>query len=104
MGICTRCKKRKADYGYKTCKTCRVKQNNTRRKRKENIRANNGYVPRHERYTIGLCMSCDNPIKPGYKVCEEHYQMNVKNARSEKLNKFRKDYMSNFHYGRRETK
>lgn len=29
---------------------------------------------------------CDNPVKPGYKVCEMHYQKNVKNATCEKAN------------------
>ena len=32
----------------------------------------------------GLCFFCDNPVKSGYKVCEEHYQMNVKKANTQK--------------------
>lgn len=38
------------------------------------------------RYEQGLCFFCDNPVKPGYKVCEMHYQQNVKNATCEKAN------------------
>ena len=74
-GICTRCGKRKADKGKKTCGICRSKNNEQRRiKNPEKIKQN-------ERYLIGLCYFCDNPLKSGYKVCEKHYQMNI-----EKLN------------------
>lgn len=69
-GICTRCGKRKADYGLTTCGICREKDNKTRLKRKPHK------PPRTERYKKGLCYFCDKPIKKGYKVCEEHWKMN----------------------------
>ena len=83
-GICTRCRKRKADYGYKTCGICRDKG----RKYK---RVKYGKPDRSERYKQGLCYFCDNPIKDGYKVCEKHYQMNVENSHSQKANEARKN-------------
>ena len=74
-GICTRCRKRKADPGYSTCTMCRVKGRGIKK-----------CSNRTDRYKQGLCFFCDNPVKPGYKVCEMHYQKNVKNATSEKAN------------------
>lgn len=76
-GICTRCRKRKADYGYKTCGICRDKN----RKYKQ---SKSNKIDRKERVKCGLCYFCDNPIKEGYKVCEKHYQINLEKARSEK--------------------
>ena len=83
-GICTRCRKRKADYGYKTCGICREKIRNYNR-------IKYGKPDRSERYKQGLCYFCDNPIKDGYKVCEKHYQMNVENSHSQKANEARKN-------------
>lgn len=74
QGICTRCGKRKADYGYSTCGICRDKSR-TQKKIKY------GKPDRAERYLQGLCYFCDNPVKKGYKLCEYHYQKNVYNAR-----------------------
>ena len=82
-GICTRCRKRKADYGYKTCGICREKIRNYNR-------IKYGKPDRKERYKQGLCFFCDSPVKDGYKVCEKHYQMNVENSRSQKANEARK--------------
>ena len=76
-GICTRCRKRSADSGYKTCSICRCRE--TIKKRERNWKKS-----RSERVDKGLCYFCDNKIKPGYKVCEKHYQSNVENSRSEK--------------------
>lgn len=76
-GICTRCGKRKADYGYKTCGICRAKIRNYKR---EKSTAEN----RQERYSIGLCFFCDNPILDGYKVCKKHYEINMKNLQHPK--------------------
>lgn len=70
-GICTRCGKRKADNGFKTCGICRAK--NREQKRKNRTTEN-----RNERYERGVCYFCENPIKEGYKVCEKHYEMNLK--------------------------
>ena len=83
-GICTRCRKRKADYGYKTCGICREKG----RKYK---RLKYGKPDRSERYKHGLCYFCDNPIKDGYKVCEKHYQMNVEKSLSQKAKEVRRE-------------
>ena len=84
LGICTRCRKRKADYGYKTCGICR----NRERERK---REKYGKPSRSERYLQGLCYFCDNPVKDGYKVCELHYQKNLEKSRSEKAKKARNE-------------
>lgn len=75
-GICTRCRKRKADPGYSTCTFCRETMRRAHVKKPE----------RTGRYEQGLCFFCDNLVKPGYKVCEMHYQKNVKNATCEKAN------------------
>lgn len=75
-GICTRCRKRKADLGHTTCTFCRETMRRARVKMPE----------RTGRYEQGLCFFCDNPVKPGYKVCEMHYQKNVKNVTCEKAN------------------
>ena len=87
-GICTRCRKRKADYGYKTCGICREKG-------REYKRMKYGKPDRSERYKQGLCYFCDNPIKDGYKVCEKHYKMNVEKANSGKANDARKELINN---------
>lgn len=79
-GICTRCHKRKADYGHSTCGICRDKN------RRQKSKAYRKKPDRSERYKQGLCYFCDNPIKEGYKVCEKHYQQNCKNGRSENAN------------------
>lgn len=86
-GICTRCRKRKADYGFKTCGVCRDKT----RKR---------YIPqntRQERVSKGLCFFCDNPTKKGYKVCEKHYQINVDKANCENAKRARKKMKKKFY-------
>ena len=87
-GICTRCRKRKADYGYKTCGICREKIRNYKR-------IKYGKPDRSERYKHGLCYFCDNPIKDGYKVCEKHYQMNVEKSNSNKAKDARKELINN---------
>ena len=71
-GICTRCRKRSADNSYKTCGICRAKIRESKRK--------NAKPSRSERFEQGLCYFCDNPIKHGYKVCEFHYEQNVRNV------------------------
>ena len=71
-GICTRCRKRNADNGHKTCGICRAKAREAKRKYAKPNRS--------ERFEQGLCYFCDNAIRPGYKVCDFHYEENVKNA------------------------
>ena len=88
LGICTRCGKREADSGYKTCGICRAKTRNYKR-------IKYGKPSRSERYKQGLCYFCDNPIKEGYKVCEKHYQMNVEKSNSSKAKEARKELVDN---------
>lgn len=87
-GICTRCRKRKADYKYKTCGICRNKTRNYKR-------IKYGKPNREDRILDGLCYFCDNKIKPGYKVCEHHYQMNIDKANSNKAKEVRKKLIEN---------
>ena len=63
-GICPECGKRKVDYGFKSCGICREKN----RKRWEKIRPQT-----IDRIENGICLRCDNPVKPGFKVCQKHY-------------------------------
>lgn len=82
QGICTRCGKRIAENGYKTCGICREKIRNYKR-------IKYGKPNRSVRTKLGLCYFCDNPVKEGYKVCEKHYQMNVEKSRSKKAKESR---------------
>lgn len=78
-GICPNCKKRQASNGMRMCDVCHAKLLEQRRVR-------NGYYVRpkkSERHTLGLCAFCKNPIKPGYKVCETHYQKCLEIVHSE---------------------
>lgn len=74
-GMCTRCNKRKADYGYKTCGVCREKG------RKAYIEKRSNPYRKEKRLAAGLCYFCDNPIKEGFRVCEYHYERNVNSSR-----------------------
>ncbi len=80
QGICTRCGKRKADVGYKTCSIYRAKI-------REYKRVKYGKPDRSDRFEQGLCYFCDSPIKEGYKVCEKHHQMNLEKLDNEKCRK-----------------
>lgn len=95
-GICTRCGKRKAKAGYSTCEMCQFKN-------REYKRIKYGRKPdRTERIEYGICYFCENPIKDGYKVCEKHYEMNVKKLNNEKCRqateqikkKFKRSYIN----------
>ena len=68
-GICTRCRKRKADNGYRTCGICREKDRVTRQAR------NNTQFNREKKEKQGLCCFCNEKALPGYKVCQFHYDM-----------------------------
>lgn len=87
-GICIRCGKRKATEGLTTCAMCRAKDNETRRARE-------GSSDRSDRTMKGLCYFCDNPVKAGYKVCEKHYQMNIKNAEKGRESQAAQEYIRN---------
>lgn len=85
QGICTRCGKRKTDYGYKTCGICRAKD-------AEYKRIKYGKPNRSERCEQGLCYFCDNPVMEGYKVCEKHYQTCLQNLDNEKCREVRQRF------------
>lgn len=68
-GICTRCRKRKADNGYRTCGICREKDGVTRQVR------NNAQFNREIKEKQGLCCFCNEKALPGYRVCQFHYDM-----------------------------
>lgn len=74
-GICTRCRKRKSDYGFKTCGICRSKDAEAKRRRSV------PKIPKSERAELGLCYFCMEPVKPGYKVCQRCYDRNVENSK-----------------------
>lgn len=86
-GICTRCRKRKADGGFKTCTMCRDKTN--RRKREKNF----GKLDRSKRIDMGICYFCDNPVESGYKVCECHHRKNIEYANLDKTKEARKELL-----------
>ena len=67
---------------------CREKDNASRR-------ARNGVSDRSERIDKGICYFCNNPVKTGYKVCEKHYQMNVKNAEKGRESRAAQEYIRN---------
>ena len=84
LGLCTKCGKRKADEGYRTCTKCRKKNteyNRTRNYKKEN---------NSDRIKQDLCYFCDNPVEEGFKVCEKHRQLNIEKSRSKKAKEIRK--------------
>lgn len=65
---------------------------NSKHKRIEQRRIKSGFYakPRKsERHTLGICAFCNNPIKPGYKICETHYQKRLETANSENTKKAR---------------
>lgn len=74
-GICTRCRKRNADYGFKTCGICRDKIAESRRLRKP------VKLSKSERAEIGLCYFCAEPVVPGYKTCQRCIDRNTENAK-----------------------
>ena len=84
LGLCTRCGKREADKGYRTCGICRSKDKKARDKR------NYKQIKRTDRIKYGLCFYCDEPVKDGYKLCEKHYQLNIQNSRSDKAKEIRR--------------
>lgn len=70
-GICTRCKKRKTESGYKTCKYCR----SMNMKRYYDKRSEQGLIRRSEAKEYGLCSIClTNPRYKTYNTCFECYQ------------------------------
>lgn len=74
-GICTRCRSRKADYGFKTCARCRTRDAEKRRLRSPQT------IPMSDRAALGLCYWCMEPVKPGYKTCQKCYDRCVENSK-----------------------
>lgn len=85
-GICTRCRQRKSDGGFKTCSICRSRTRGYKRMKY-------GKEDRRLRFEKGLCYFCDNPIEPGYKVCELHHKKNIEYANAENAKEARKDLL-----------
>lgn len=78
-GICTRCKKRKATEGMKTCSTCRAKD------KQRYIKQHTGATPRHLRNDYGLCYKCGKELDGQMntngeksKLCSSCYASNPK--------------------------
>lgn len=76
-GICTKCMKNKAEEGYSKCLQCRNKIHDY----PSYIKHSRSEIKREERWKHGLCFFCDERIKPGYKVCEKHYEHNCEIAK-----------------------
>lgn len=86
-GICYYCRKRKADDGMKTCSICRAKI-------RERKRIKTGYYAKPlkgKRSDYGLCTFCNEPPKPGYRVCEKHYELYSKIGTGENAVKAREE-------------
>lgn len=87
-GICTRCRKRKADGGFKTCGICRDKKN------RRTLEKNYGKLDRKDRIKMGICYFCNNPVEEGYKVCEYHHRKNIEYANLDKSKDARKKLLN----------
>lgn len=86
-GICPNCKKRTASNGMRMCGICHAKLLEQRRIR-------NGYYirrPKTDRNVLGICTFCDNQLKPGYRVCEFHYEKMVEMSNCDNAKKARKN-------------
>lgn len=82
-GLCWYCGKRKVLDGRRECIDCY-----TKRKRRAVLiyaetKAKNAAI-REERLKNHLCTKCGEPAKDGYKVCEQHYQISIKNQKRAK--------------------
>lgn len=71
QGICTRCRKRKAQPGTYTCGICKAKSREAYHRR----------FPKVDREALNICCFCNEPRLEGMKVCEKHRQMNVEKAK-----------------------
>lgn len=69
-GICRYCHKKPVTPGYKSCLECRLK--NTKKPKP-------GSIPSAERPSYGLCRFCCEPIIPGKRVCQKHYDIIIAN-------------------------
>lgn len=78
-GVCPRCG-RKMTKNTSACESC-LEKNRTGTPVSENGK---------DRVKMGLCYWCGVPVKPGYKVCEKHYQMNCEKAKKTNREKMSK--------------
>ena len=67
MGLCVQCGK-PAQQGHVRCYECNIKHRNSAR-RDRNRKANEK--------APGTCCWCSSPVKPGFKLCEAHYNRQV---------------------------
>lgn len=72
-GICTRCGKRKAEYGKKKCRICLDKDMIIHRKRLR--------MKKPKEKEDGICFFCDNPVMDGKTICEKHFEIFSKNGK-----------------------
>lgn len=78
--LCSRCLTPLSEgYTYKTCLKCRAKMAEWRRTKHPEQDNKIQYWKDN-----GLCSYCGEPVKQGYKVCDEHYQHLVDISHSEK--------------------
>lgn len=84
-GICTRCNKRKAAEGMKSCKMCAEKNRVYRMIRR-------GGIPRSERPNYGLCYFCGEKAEEGQKVCIKCHEK-ITEANRKHDNSKRRDFV-----------
>lgn len=94
-GICVYCGKREAKPGQSSCVYCLAK--NREYKRGYNLRNKDTIQDKHEFWRDNnLCSNCGQPLKEGFKVCEECYSKILIVNSSEKLietrNKLKQQY------------
>ena len=77
QGICTRCRKRKAEHGRVMCRICLDKDAQKHALRYNGINAD-------DRFKMGICRFCNEPVKDGYRTCEKHYRLCCESARKAK--------------------
>lgn len=87
-GICVICGKHKASAGKKRCLDCLTRLRNEYRRLHP--------IPRSERTSYGLCFICGLPLKDGYKLCEKHYRMIVKNLKPGIMTERRKIHIEKY--------
>lgn len=81
FGVCVTCGKHDAVEGSHQCKLCLCKA----RERQAKKRIELGMVPRDSYTRDGICYFCGEPVVPGKKTCEKHYEAlkaNMLHARS----------------------
>lgn len=101
QGICTNCKKRKAEDGFKLCPVCRAK----RRKKNKEAAERRGVVTNEMLPYLDVCHRCrKEPLMEGKKVCESCHEKiceNLKKGREiARINRANEQFLYCFHFGR----